>query len=405
MRARVGIALFFLGCGGGGGGADAGPDALPTRCQPRSGTMVTLRTIANVDDTPLLVTSPPDDRRLFVVQRDGTIVIIENETLRPGTFIDLSMGAGGPVDAGGEMGLLGLAFHPDYATNHKFYVYYTTAGFASEDIAEYQTMPTDPYRADPATARLVLSIPDFASNHNGGMIAFGSDGYLYIGDGDGGGGGDPNRTAQDPNRLLGKLLRIDVDNPDGGRPYGIPPGNPYAAGGGAPEVFIRGVRNPWRWSFDRETGDIYIGDVGQESVEEVDVVPAATAAGTDLGWSDCEGTHDFYGAGCDAPTQPGRLRPVFEQVRPAGGGPSNWESVIGGQVYRGTCYPDLVGRYFFSDYSAGGVWSFVYSGGTATDVIEHPGTFPGNPTSVHADTDGEIYFTHENGAITHLEIE
>src|SRR5262245_19033729 len=202
MRAPVGIALFVLGCGGGSGGSDAGPDALPARCEPRSGTTVALRTIANVDDTPLLVTSPPDDRRLFVVQRDGTIVIIENETVRPGTFIDLSMGAGGPVDSGGEMGLLGLAFHPDYATNHKFYVYYTTAGFASEDISEYQVMPTDPYRADPATARLVLSIPDFASNHNGGMIAFGSDCYLYIGDGDGGGGGDPNRTAQDPNRLL-----------------------------------------------------------------------------------------------------------------------------------------------------------------------------------------------------------
>jgi glucose/arabinose dehydrogenase len=207
-------------------------------------------------------------------------------------------------------------------------------------------------------------------------------------------------TAQNLDNLLGKFLRIDVNTPTG---HGSPMDNPYALGGGAPEVYMYGLRNPWRWSFDRATGDIYIGDVGQSSAEEIDVVAAAKAPGSDFGWSDCEGLLDYKGTGCAAPTQPNRIAPVYQQVRPTGGGTSNWTSVIGGQVYRGACYPDLVGRYFFSDNNASGLYSFVWSNGVATDVIQHTGDFPAGPTSIHADSRGELYITYADRRVMHIE--
>jgi glucose/arabinose dehydrogenase len=413
------ISVTLVACGG-GGGSDAsppdvidggvpdafippGPDAAMATCTPMSGTNVVGRMIENLGDAPLLVTAPPGDVRLFVIERTGAIQIIENETVRATPFIDLDDNAGGPVLGGGEQGLLGLAFHPQYAQNGLFYVSYTTSN--ANVVAEYRRSASDPNVADPAPVRTIISIPDFASNHNGGMIEFGSDGYLYLATGDGGGGGDPNENGQNLDRLLGKMLRIDVDNPSGGREYGIPAGNPYAAGGGAPEVFMNGLRNPWRWSFDRATGDIYIGDVGQESVEEVSYVAAAQAAGKDFGWDDCEGLRDYEGSGCTTPAQPNRVAPVYQQVRPAGGGTSNWASVIGGQVYRGSCYPDLVGRYFFSDHFNRNLFSFVIVGGVATDIQMHPGFTASQPTSIHADALGELYITYINGNIVKLEVQ
>jgi glucose/arabinose dehydrogenase len=390
-------------CSGGGNHADARPPG-PLVCTPRSGTTITTVEITTTDDIPLLVTAPPDDGRLFVVEREGAIEIVDETGVRSPPFLDLDDSAGGPVEGDGEMGLLGMAFHPDYRTNRKFYVYYTTDEI-NDVVAEYETMESDPNRADPSTARIILSIPDFAGNHNGGMIEFGSDGYLYIATGDGGGAGDPQRTAQDRDRLLGKILRIDVDNPDGGRAYGIPSDNPYAAGGGAPEVYIRGLRNPWRWSFDSANGDLYIGDVGQEAVEEIDVISAADAPDADFGWSDCEGTLDYYGSGCNAPAEPGRHRPVYEEIREAGGGNSNWNSVIGGEVYRGECFTDLTGLYFFSDNAASGIWTLRYANGVATEVTRHDVDVPGAPSFIHRDGFGELYVGFGNGAIHRIEVE
>jgi glucose/arabinose dehydrogenase len=387
------------------------PDAmLPPGC-PVSGTTVRTRMIAQVLDAPMLVTSPIGDPRLFVVERDGTIQIIENEVVRGAPFLDIRDNNGGPVVGGGERGLLGLAFHPDYRTNRRFYVYYTAADPATPDtgdgfnvVAEYLASQADPYVADAASARVVLSIPDFAGNHNGGMIEFGDDGLLYIGTGDGGGGGDPDETGQDDNSLLGKILRIDVDGNDAGQ-YGIPPGNPFAAGGGAPEIFIKGLRNPWRFGIDRVTDTLFIGDVGQGAVEEVSVVAIDEAAGVDFGWDDCEGSEDFEGGGCASPTEPARRRPVYEEKRTPPEN-SDWCSVIGGEVYRGGCFPDLAGRYFFTDYCPGGLWSFVYDNGVATDVIHHGdgSDFSANPTSIHADSFGELYITSESGEIERIEV-
>jgi glucose/arabinose dehydrogenase len=402
------IPMAVVGCGGGNGDRF---DAAAPMCTPNPGTNVRTVEVASVDDVPTIATAPRGDRRLFIAERSGAIKILEDGTVRGTPFIDLDDGAGGPVAADGEMGLLGLAFHPDYQDNRKFYVFYTReddGGDLFNDVAEYTASETDAYVAVPATARTILSIPDFAGNHNGGMIEFGEDGYLYISTGDGGGGGDPEQTAQDLNRLLGKMLRIDVDNPSEGRAYGIPSGNPFASGGGAPEVFMYGLRNPWRWSFDAETDRIYIGDVGQGAIEEVDVIDLDDAAGADFGWSVCEG-HRGYPIGqgengCDAPAAPRHL-PVYEQIRGEGGGDSNWISVIGGAVYRGTCFSGLTGRYFFSDNGASGVWSFVYADGQATDVIEHDADVPGGPSFIYPDGLGELHMGFGNGSVHRIEAE
>jgi glucose/arabinose dehydrogenase len=370
------------------------PDAPPNlACDPTLGTTIGLREIAKTADFPILATSPPGDPRLFIVERTGVISVAQSD-VPPTTFLDLFDTI---AIAGDEQGLLGLAFHPAYATNRRFFVYYTTS--TANIVAEYAVSASDPNRADPASGTIILSIPDFAANHNGGMIELGADGYLYISTGDGGGGGDPQETAQNLDSRLGKILRIDIDQPSGGRAYGIPVGNPFPSGG-APEVFMYGFRNPWRWSFDRATGDIYIGDVGQERIEEVSVVAAATAAGANFGWDDCEGHLDYEGTGCAAGGN--RVLPAYEEIRPAGGGTSNWTSVIGGQVYRGSCFPDLVGRYFFTDNNAGGLYSFVWNGSAATDVVAHAGDFPGGPTFIHEGPGGELYIGHSNGRTSQI---
>ena len=425
-RARAAMLAVVLAACGGGAGSDAPmgddgdapfdarplTDAVVATCTPRAGTDVTYRLVATATDFVMLITAPPGDRRQFVVLQDGAIQILVDDQLVATPFLDLTRASGGPVMAGGERGLLGLAFHPHYAENGRFFVFYTTVhtdGAAYDELAEYRVSATDPARADRDSARILLSIPDYADNHNAGMIELGADGYLYLSTGDGGGNGDPQRTAQDKFRLLGKMLRLDIDTESGGRPYGIPPDNPYADGvAGAPEVWMYGLRNPWRWSFDRATGDLYIGDVGHHCAEEIDVVPAGSARGADLGWSDCEGTLDKYGTSCNAPAQPNRLRPVYEEIRPnptfGCNGPSTWRAVIGGQVYRGACYPDLVGRYFFADHVTPGVYSFVYAGGQATDLVHHTPDFMGMNV-IHADALGELWTGDISGRIHRIEVQ
>jgi len=401
------------------------PDApvLPPCTDTVSGTSITMRAVATgLGDAALLVTAPVGDPRLFVVLRGGKIAIIKEQGgLVPTPFLDLSATAGGPVLAGGEQGLLGLAFHPQYHVNRTFFVFYTKrqvptdATYPLRDVvARCEARVGEPDAADPASCVEILSIPDFASNHNGGMIEFGKDGFLYIGTGDGGSAGDPDGNGQaltdgSPTArtiaLLGKLLRIDVDSRLPGKEYGIPTDNPFATGGGAPEIFARGLRNPWRWSFDSETGDLWIGDVGQGAIEEVDVVKAGELAGKNFGWDMFEGSTCFAGRTPNVPcVTAGKTFPVDEKVH---GAPDQWTAVIGGQVYRGSCYPDIVGTYFYTDNGAGGLYSAkLQTDGTVVKAQLTPpsGTsYPTRPASLHADARGELYLTTVGGGVFHLE--
>jgi glucose/arabinose dehydrogenase len=263
--------------------------------------------------------------------------------------------------AGGERGLLGTAFHPDYMSNRRLFVHYSRAGDGTTVVSELRAS-ADRETADPASERVLLTVEDPFPNHNGGQLAFGPDGYLYIGLGDGGSGGDPFGNGQNANALLGKILRIDVDSPAAaGRAYALPPDNPYAAGGtspgaGLPEIWAIGLRNPWRFSFDREFGDLYIGDVGQGSWEEIDRQPADSTGGENYGWNVMEGRHCYQDA-CD---QAGYVKPIAEYSHSAGC------SVTGGYVYRGQAQPDLQGVYVFADYCSGLVFTLQVDEGTIT---------------------------------------
>jgi len=393
MRYAALALVVFGACGG-----EKQPPPLPPACDvPVNGTALTFRLVPGTRAANLIVTSPPNDLRRFTIDQGGRIRQFDDAGYTT-TMLDIS---NGDIAAGGEQGLLGLAFHPKFTTNGQLFIFYTTAN--ANVVTRYTISATDPNVADPASATVMLSIPDFAANHNGGMMEFGPDGYLYIGTGDGGGGGDPQANGQNPNALLGKLLRIDVDKPANGKPYGIPAGNPFAGGGGAPEVFMMGLRNPWRWSFDTN-GDLYIGDVGQDTIEELDVIPAGKGAGMNLGWNMYEGANCFDGP-CD-PTN--KAMPQFSKTHA-----ENWCSVIGGAVYRGSCYPDLVGTYFFSDYCSHELFTakkvgtmLMFEQPTNVSYIDGNGThtgFPDAPTSLHADARGELYLTADAG-IFRLEV-
>jgi glucose/arabinose dehydrogenase len=338
---------------------------------------------------PVFVDAPAGDGRLFIATKDGQIHIIKDGSTLVEPFLDISE----PTNNDGEQGFLGLAFHPDYATNGLFYVHYSDR-HGDTKIFEYR-VSSNPDLADPETGRLLLAVTQPASNHNGGMLAFGRDGYLYIGLGDGGGSGDRYGNGQRPDTVLGALLRIDVDggDPAGGVAYGIPPDNPFVDGGGAPEVWAYGLRNPWRFSFD---GDLlYIGDVGQNMWEEIDVAPAG-AAGLNYGWPIMEGTHCFSpSSGCNTS---GLYLPVIEYSH------ADDCSVTGGYVYRGTAIPELAGRYFYSDYCGGWLRSFVYENGAATDLQDHTGVVGTlvSVTSFGTDASGEIYVTTAGGDVWKL---
>jgi cysteine-rich repeat protein len=337
---------------------------------------------------PIYVTAAPlDPNRLFVLLQDGEIRIIKNGAMLATPFLDLI----DDVLCCGERGLLGLAFSPDYDTSGVFYVSYTNNDGDSE-VRRF-TVSANPDVANP-TGTLVLSIEDFAANHNGGGIAFGPDGYLYYGMGDGGFGGDPNETGQDLTTLLGKMIRIDVSTP----PYTIPPSNPFAgATFGADEIWAYGLRNPWRWSFDRANGDLYIADVGQNIWEEVNYQPAASAGGENYGWDVFEANH------CFEPTPPAMMCPepptgfTFPVLEYQHSG--NGCSVTGGYVYRGCAMPDLHGTYFYSDACTGFIRTFMgVSGGVAqnqqdrtADVAPGGGLSIGGVSSFGEDARGEVY--------------
>jgi glucose/arabinose dehydrogenase len=299
---------------------------------------VSLQPIATGLDQPVALTHA-GDTRLFITEQTGTIRIYDALGLRATPFLDIRS----IVLSSGERGLLSVAFHPRYRDNGFFYVYYTNRN-GDNNLARYQ-VTSDPDRADAASGTILLTIPhpNFA-NHNGGQLQFGPDGFLYIGTGDGGSGGDPNNNAQNLNQLLGKILRIDVDH---GLPYTIPPSNPFATRPGARgEIWAYGVRNPWRFSFDRVTGDLWIGDVGQDAFEEVDFQPATSIGGENYGWRKMEGKHCYNpSSNC---VDAGVVLPLLEYSH-AGGACS----ISGGYRYRGTQIPSLQGSYLYGDYCTG----------------------------------------------------
>jgi glucose/arabinose dehydrogenase len=317
---------------------------------------------------PVQVIGPRSEpRRLYVVEQRGTIRVIDRGKLRSGFFLD----ARKRITAGGEQGLLGLAFDPQYATNRFIYVNYTNTN-GDTRVVRYRTNGT---RAVPSTARVLLAIDQPYANHNGGGLAFGPDGGLYVGTGDGGSGGDPENRAQSMDSLLGKMLRLDVRRP-----------------GSAPEIVALGLRNPWRYSFDRLTGDLYIADVGQGDIEEVDYTPRASPGLENYGWDVYEGSRRFEEKGAG----PGELvLPVYEYSHDRGC------TVVGGYVYRGSARPAERGRYTFGDYCEGTVWSLRVTDGDATGVRVEPFRIP-SLTSFGENAAGEIFATSHEGVVYRL---
>ena len=315
---------------------------LPSRTSAAS---LSLQPVLKGLRQPLDVRSANDGTdRLFMVEKQGTIRVAHGATLSDRPFLDLR----GVVGArGSEQGLLGLVFHPHFAENGYFYVNYTDSNGDSV-VARYQ-VSGDPDVADPATGAVIMFQPQPFPNHNAGNLIFGPDGYLWIAWGDGGSGGDPRGNAQNGSTWLGKMLRIDVD---GGFPYVIPPDNPFVSSPDVlPEIWGFGLRNPWRYSFDRANGDLYIGDVGQGVWEEVDMVPAGTPGGVNFGWNRTEGNHCYNSRSCDL----GAFWPAVAEYDHSRGDCA----VVGGFVYRGSAFPSLVGTYVYADECTGRVWTLT----------------------------------------------
>lgn len=341
--------------------------------------VIDLQSFATGFSLPLEITHCGDSR-LFVVEQDGLIKILNsNGTTNATPFLNLSS----LTNAGGEQGLLGLAFHPNYASNGYFYVNYTKASDGATVIARYSVSAENPNVANP-TGSILLTIPQPYSNHNGGTLKFGPDGYLYIGMGDGGSGGDPGNRAQNIDDLLGKMLRIDVNS---GSPYGIPPGNPYASVAGADEIWALGLRNPWKFSFDRQNGDLWIADVGQNLHEEVNRA-GSSEAGLNYGWRCYEGNSAYNTSGC-AP-QATYKTPLIVTDHSSG-----FCSITGGYVYRGTSYPGFQGKYFFSDYCKPQICMADASGN-----VFFSQTFSGNSfVTFGEDVNGELYVGSINNGV------
>lgn len=341
--------------------------------------------VLNGLERPIAIAEPGDGSgRLFIAEQAGVIRIYQGGALLPEPFLDIRLRVG---SRGNEQGLLGLAFHPAYAQNGQFYVNYTDLNGDSV-IARFSVSGNDANRADAGTELQLMNISQPYQNHNGGSVVFGPDGYLYLGLGDGGSGGDPQGNAQSLNTLLGKILRIDVDS---GNLYAIPPENNIADGGAA-EIWAYGLRNPWRFSFDRLTGDVYIADVGQNAWEEVNFLPAGSPAGANFGWVIREGTHPYEGT---APVGMELIDPVAEYDHGQGC------SVTGGFVYRGGALPAWQGVYLYGDYCTGLIWGLARTpdGAWLNRVLFETGL---NISSFGEDAAGELYLADLNGGVYRL---
>ncbi|MFZ1729492.1 MAG: PQQ-dependent sugar dehydrogenase [Bacteroidota bacterium] len=324
---------------------------------------------------------------LFAVEQSGRILSFQNDAAAETAAVFLDIRDRVNSD-GNEEGLLGLAFHPSFRENGYFYVNYTASNPRRTVIARYRTLAADPLKADPASEMVVLTFAQPYSNHNGGQIVFGPDGYLYIGTGDGGSGGDPQGNAQNLGVLLGKMLRIDVDNPQDGKNYGIPFDNPFAGNtdGWAEEIFAWGLRNPWRFSFDPAFGRLWVADVGQNRYEEVNIVEK----GKNYGWNVMEGFACYNPqSGCD---ETGLTKPVIEYGREMG------SSITGGPLYRGNDFPDLVEKYIYADFVSGKIWALRYNlpNDFSNELLLNSGK---NISAFGVDERGEILICSFDGAI------
>jgi glucose/arabinose dehydrogenase len=354
-----------------GGAGTAAPADVPLNTEPVPAVVpaayavghlaISLSRRPGTFSSPVLVTNAGDGtNRLFVVEQAGRIRIIDGSTAIASPFLDIRTRVG----CCGERGLLGLAFDPAYKTNRRFFVDYTDKS-GNTIIASYRTSATDPNHAS-TTQTLILKIGQPYANHNGGALAFGKDGYLYIGMGDGGSAGDPGNRAQNKDSLLGKILRIDINHITKTRNYSNPPSNPFVGKAGSDRVWAYGFRNPWRFSFDRATGDLWVGDVGQNRYEEVDRSTKAGGAGKgrNYGWRQLEGNACYKpSSGC---SKTGKSHPITTYTHSKGC------AVVGGYVYRGSAYPAMTGAYLFGDYCSGRIWALQANGAstqTATQLL------------------------------------
>jgi glucose/arabinose dehydrogenase len=370
LLAAIGVSL--LACGGGGGGSGDGDAEL------------SLETVVSGLSFPLDVAAARrDGSRLYVAEKGGRIRLVRDGGLVDVPFLDLR----GRVSGGTEQGLLGLVLHPRYPDDPRVFVNYTD--LAGDTVIASFRRSVDPDRLDPASEAIVLAVDQPFANHNGGGLAFGPDGFLYVPLGDGGGAGDPQGNAQRLSTLLGKVLRLDVD---GAAPYAVPPSNPFVGNGGArPEIWAFGLRNPYRISFDRDAGDLYLADVGQAEREEIDFAPRSSTGGENYGWNRTEGSLCFGAAECD---RSGITFPVEEY------GHDDGCSVTGGYVYRGEAIPEIRGHYFYGDFCAGFVRSFRVDGGRAVDRRAWPSLAPdGSITSFGEDAAGEILVVVADGRV------
>ena len=334
------------------GGATGSPSTAPSASAPAgsfdpAGVAVGFDPVVDGLDAPLAIANAGDGTgRLFVAQQTGQIRIVRDRRLVSQPFLDIAA----RITSGGERGLLGVAFHPKFPDDPRVFVDYTDRN-GDTQVSSFRVDPASPDRVDPGTEQRILFVSQPYANHNGGAVVFGPDGFLYVSLGDGGSGGDPHGNGQSLKVLLGKILRIDIDHPSGDRAYGIPSDNPYASGadGGLAEIWLKGLRNPWRISFDRANGDLWIGDVGQGDWEEIDVQRAGAPGGTNFGWNRMEGAHCFQPQeGCQDPSL---TLPVAEYGHDQGC------TVIGGNVDRGPSQRLLAGGYVFADYCSGRVWA------------------------------------------------
>jgi glucose/arabinose dehydrogenase len=391
----VALAMTAAACSGSSDDPDAGsstrrstttttavPSTSTTVAPNLAAARVTATRVADLE-RPTALAVRRDDPGLYLLEKEGRVRVLRDGALAPDAVLDISAEVG---SNGNEEGLLGLAFSP---AGTELYLYFTDRDGAIR-VVEYTVGDAG---VEPASRRDLLTVTHPQSNHNGGQLAFGPDGLLYVGTGDGGSAGDAGPghvaggNAQSTGTMLGKLLRIDP-RPSADAPYTIPPGNPYVAGGGEPEIFAIGLRNPWRFSFDRETGDLWIGDVGQGSWEEIDMVPAGSGAGANFGWNRLEGTHEFAG---DPPE--GTVAPVFEYSHDGGNC-----AVTGGYVYRGAAIPDLRGAYVFADYCVGQLRAYGGPGIERFLDVEVP-----HVASFGEDAAGELYVLSDDGALYRLD--
>ena len=349
---------------------------------------VTLTTVVSGLDTPVDLQTPDDGSgRMFVVEQSGIIRIIANNALVTTPFLDISSKV---TFNHSEMGLLGVAFHPSFKQNPKFYLNYvhTTGGQIQSFIVEYSVSASDPNQADAASERILITVDQPFDNHKAGQLAFGNDGFLYFALGDGGSGGDPLGNGQNLDTLLGKMLRIDVDHTSSGKNYAIPPDNPFVGTSHMPEIWAYGLRNPWRFSFERSSGRLFCADVGQSSYEEIDLLQK----GGNFGWNVMEGMHCYNASSCD---MSGKILPIAEYDHSEG------VAVIGGYVYTGSAISGLAGSYVFGDYGSGTIWTLQESPPgtwTRTEMLSTGRSL----SSFGQDAAGELYVLDLAGSVLKL---